>query len=111
MAGLFKKFSFGLKKSRDKMSHAIDEMLDSFDTFEDDLFVELEEILVMADVGVTTAEEIVQRLKDNVFKKNLHRRKLEILRKNVVSLCSQVLQRVPVHTFCTGDCNHQPSVF
>ena len=38
MAGLFKKFSFGLKKSRDKMANAIDEMLDSFDTFEDDLF-------------------------------------------------------------------------
>ena len=39
MAGFFKKFSFGLKKSRDKMSNAIDEMLDSFDTFEDDLFI------------------------------------------------------------------------
>ena len=71
MAGLFKKFSFGLKKSRDKMSHAIDEMLDSFDTFEDDLFVELEEILVMSDVGVQTAVEITEELRDRVNKEKL----------------------------------------
>ena len=71
MAGLFKKFSFGLKKSRDKMSHAIDEMLDSFDTFEDDLFVELEEILVMSDVGVQTAVEITEELRDRVKKEKL----------------------------------------
>ncbi len=71
MAGLFKKFSFGLKKSRDKMSHAIDEMLDSFDTFEDDLFVELEEILVMSDVGVQTAVEITEELRDRVNKQKL----------------------------------------
>ncbi len=66
MAGLFKKFSFGLKKTRNKMSNAIDEMLDSFDSFEDDLFVELEEILVMSDVGVQTAVEITQELRERV---------------------------------------------
>ncbi len=71
MAGLFKKFSFGLKKSRDKMANAIDEMLDSFDTFEDDLFVELEEILVMSDVGVQTAVEITEELRDRVKKEKL----------------------------------------
>lgn len=71
MAGLFKKFSFGLKKTRNKMSNAIDEMLDSFDTFEDDLFVELEEILVMSDVGVQTAVEISEELRDRVNKEKL----------------------------------------
>ncbi len=71
MAGLFKKFNFGLKKTRNKMAGAIDEMLDSFDTFEDDLFVELEEILVMSDVGVQTAVEITQELRDRVKKEKL----------------------------------------
>ena len=71
MAGLFKKFSFGLKKTRNKMSGAIDEMLDSFDTFEDDLFVELEEILVMSDVGVQTAVEITEELRERVKKEKL----------------------------------------
>ncbi len=71
MAGLFKKFNFGLKKTRNKMAGAIDEMLDSFDTFEDDLFVELEEILVMSDVGVQTAVEITEELRDRVKKEKL----------------------------------------
>lgn len=71
MAGIFKKFNFGLKKTRNKMAGAIDEMLDSFDTFEDDLFVELEEILVMSDVGVQTAVEITEELKDRVKKEKL----------------------------------------
>ena len=71
MAGLFKKFSFGLKKTRNKMAGAIDEMLDSFDSFEDDLFVELEEILVMSDVGVQTAVEITEELRDRVKKEKL----------------------------------------
>ncbi len=71
MAGLFKKFSFGLKKTRNKMAGAIDEMLDSFDEFEDDLFVELEEILVMSDVGVQTAVEITEELRDRVKKEKL----------------------------------------
>lgn len=71
MAGIFKKFNFGLKKTRNKMAGAIDEMLDSFDTFEDDLFVELEEILVMSDVGVQTAVEITEELRDRVKKEKL----------------------------------------
>lgn len=71
MAGLFKKFNFGLKKTRNKMAGAIDEMLDSFDTFEEDLFVELEEILVMSDVGVQTAVEITEELRDRVKKEKL----------------------------------------
>lgn len=71
MAGLFKKFSFGLKKTRNKMAGAIDEMLDAFDEFEEDLFVELEEILVMSDVGVQTAVEITQELRDRVKKEKL----------------------------------------
>ncbi len=69
--GFFKKISMGLKKSRDKMSGAIDDMLDSFDEFTDDLYVELEEILVMSDVGVETAAQIVTQLKERVNKKNL----------------------------------------
>ena len=71
MAGLFKKFSFGLKKTRNKMAGAIDEMLDAFDEFEDDLFVELEEILVMSDVGVQTAVEITEELRERVKKEKL----------------------------------------
>ncbi len=66
--GIFKKINFGLTKTRNKMAGAIDDMLDSFDDVTDDLYTELEEILVMGDVGVTTAVEITERLRDEVSK-------------------------------------------
>jgi len=69
--GIFSKINFGLKKTRDKMSGAIDDLLDSFDTLSEDLYTELEEILVMGDVGVTTAVEITQNLRERAKKKRL----------------------------------------
>ena len=68
---IFDKFNRGLGKSRKKMAGAIDDMLESFDTFEEDLFVELEEILVMGDVGVETAAKIVAELQDRVKRDKL----------------------------------------
>ena len=68
---IFEKFSFGLKKSRKKMAGAIEEMLDSFEEFSDDLYTELEEILVMSDVGVETAVEITEELKKRVDSEKL----------------------------------------
>lgn len=73
--GLFKRLNKGLKKTRDSMSGAINAALYGKNEIDDEFYDDLEEILVMADVGVNTAEEIVTRLKDAVFKKNLHRAK------------------------------------
>lgn len=66
--GIFKKINFGLSKTRNKMAGAIDDMLDSFDEINDDLYTELEEILVMGDVGVTTAVQITEKLKEETAK-------------------------------------------
>ncbi len=66
--GIFKKINFGLSKTRNKMAGAIDDMLDSFDEINDDLYTELEEILVMGDVGVKTAVEITEKLKQETAK-------------------------------------------
>ncbi len=73
--GLFKRINRGLKKTRDSMSGAINAALYGKNEIDDDFYEELEEILVMSDVGVTTATEIVDRLKDSVFKKNLRKAK------------------------------------
>ncbi len=69
--GIFKKINFGLRKTRNNMSGAIDNVLDSYTSIDQELFDELEEALVMGDVGVTTASEITKRLNDNVRKKGL----------------------------------------
>lgn len=69
--GLFKKFNFGLKKTREQMSGAIDSVLEASAAIDDDLFKELEEILIMGDVGVTTAQHIIDELRDRVKKRDL----------------------------------------
>ncbi|MBO5463151.1 MAG: signal recognition particle-docking protein FtsY [Clostridia bacterium] len=69
--GIFKKINFGLRKTRNNVSGAIDNVLDSYTSIDQELFNELEEALVMGDVGVTTASEITLRLNDVVRKKGI----------------------------------------
>ncbi len=64
--GLFEKIGQGLKKTRDSLMGSMNSMLRSFTRIDEDLFEELEEILVMGDVGTTTASHICERLRDEV---------------------------------------------
>ena len=57
------------------MSGAINAALYGKNEIDDEFYDELEEILVMADVGVNTSAEIVEKLRDAVFKKNLRKAK------------------------------------
>ncbi len=66
--GLFSKIRDGLKKTRTAVVGQIDSMLGSFTKIDDELYEELEELLVMGDVGVRTAEKIVDELKVRVKK-------------------------------------------
>lgn len=53
------------------MSGAIDSVLEASAAIDDDLFEELEEILIMGDVGVTTAQHIIDELRERVKKRDL----------------------------------------
>ena len=64
--GFFDKIKDGLKKTRDALFGRIDQLLKSFSKIDDDLFEELEELLVMGDVGMYTAEKICDELKKRV---------------------------------------------
>jgi fused signal recognition particle receptor len=69
--GLFSKIKEGLKKTRTAVVGQIDSMLGSFTKIDDELYEELEELLVMGDVGVRTAEKIVDELKVRVKKEGI----------------------------------------
>jgi len=62
----FEKIRDGLRKTRDAIFGRIDTMLKSFTKIDDELFEELEELLVMADVGVYTAEKICDEVRKRV---------------------------------------------
>ena len=66
--GFFSKIKEGLKKTRDNVVGQIDSMLKSFTKIDEELFEELEELLVMGDVGMSTASKICDQLKEKVKK-------------------------------------------
>ena len=69
--GIFSKINKGLQKTRLSMAGAIDNVLHGVNEITDEMFDDLEEILVMGDVGVITATEIIDRLRAKVAKENL----------------------------------------
>ncbi len=69
--GLFSKIKEGLKKTRKAVMGQIDSMLKSFTKIDEELFEELEELLVMGDVGVPTAEKICDELRTRVKKEGI----------------------------------------
>ena len=68
--GIFSKIKAGLQKTKSSMMNAVEDMLGAFTKIDDDLFDELEEILIMSDVGVATSTKICELLRQQV--KNQH---------------------------------------
>lgn len=66
--GFFDKIKEGLKKTRDSITGQIDTMLNSFTKIDEELFEELEELLIMGDVGAATSAKICEELRDRVKK-------------------------------------------
>lgn len=64
--GIFSKLVEGLSKTRDNIVSGIDSVFSGFSEIDDDFYDELEEILIMGDVGVKTTQMILDSLKDKV---------------------------------------------
>ena len=88
--GIFKKFSKGLKKTRDTMSTAIDTAIEENEDITDELYDDLEEILIMGDVGMNTSAEICERLRDYASKHHL--KKSRELKGAIREIVSEMLQ-------------------
>jgi fused signal recognition particle receptor len=66
----FKNFDFGLKKTRDAWVGRVQDIFDRA-TIDQDLWDDLEAMLIAADVGARTSQEILTRLQDRVAKERL----------------------------------------
>ena len=62
----FSKIAQGLKKTKNSLSSALDGMLSVFTKIDDELFEELEEILIMSYISVNTSEKICDELRKKV---------------------------------------------
>ena len=64
--GFFKRLVCGLTKARDNIVSGFDSIFSGFSHIDDDFYEELEEILVMGDIGIHATEEIIENLKKKV---------------------------------------------
>ena len=71
MAGFFSRLKEGLTKTRNNIVSSIDAVFGGFSTIDEDFYEELEEILIMGDIGVNATEKILERLREQVKEKHI----------------------------------------
>lgn len=64
--GFFSRLRAGLAKTRNNIVRGIDAVFGGFSSIDDDFYEELEEILIMGDIGVSATTAIIERLKEQV---------------------------------------------
>ena len=69
--GFFKRLVEGLSKTRENIVSGIDSIFSGYSSIDDDFYEEIEEILVMGDIGINTTTAIIERLKEQVAQQHI----------------------------------------
>ena len=69
--GFFTRLKEGLTKTRNNIVSGIDSVFSGFSSIDDDFYEELEEILIMGDIGVRATNDIIERLKEQVKQQHI----------------------------------------
>ena len=64
--GFFSRLAAGLTKTRDNIASGFDSIFKGFSSIDDDFYEELEEIMIMSDMGIDTTMSIIENLKKKV---------------------------------------------
>ena len=69
--GFFRRLVAGLSKTRDNIVSGIDNIFSGFSSIDEDFYEEIEEILVMGDIGINATTKIIERLKEQVKEQHI----------------------------------------
>ena len=69
--GFFARLKEGLNKTRNNIVNSIDSVFSGFSAIDEDFYEELEEILIMGDIGVNATSQILERLKEQVKRQHI----------------------------------------
>ncbi len=96
--GFFDKLKEGLSKTRKSITEKIDQVLVSFGKVDDDLFDELEEILVTADLGVDTAVRIIEETKNKVRERKIidPSKVKELIKESLVEILGEETEKLDI---------------
>lgn len=87
--GFFERIKEGLAKTKEGMSESFENLFKNFRSVDEEFLEELEEILIMADCGVETASEIIERLRDFAKRKGID--DTEKLKEALVNIISDIM--------------------
>ena len=102
--GFFDKLKNGLTKTRESIAKQVNNVFSVFIKVDDELFENLEEALIMADIGVETSTYIIEKLRDNV--KHKHITDGNLVKEELKSIISEILSTLDT----TVDTSTTPSV-
>lgn len=80
--GFFSRLKEGLAKTRDNLVSGIDSIFRGFSEIDEDFYEELEEVLIMADIGVATTEKIIENLRQKVKEQKI--KEIEVCRQLLI---------------------------
>ena len=69
--GFFKRLVSGLAKTRDNIVAGFDNIFSGFSSIDEDFYEELEEILIMGDIGINATTSIIENLKKEVSERHI----------------------------------------
>ena len=69
--GFFEKLKNGLGKTKDSINEKINNVFSNFRKVDEELLEELEEVLIMSDIGVTTSSDIINELRTKIKKEKI----------------------------------------
>lgn len=87
--GFFDKLKNGLTKTRESIAKQVNNVFSVFVKVDDELFENLEEALIMSDIGVETSTYIIEKLRDNV--KHKHITDGNLVKEELKSIISEIL--------------------
>jgi len=105
--GFFDRLKEGLSKTKKNFTEKVENLLKAFKQVDDDLFDELEEVLVLSDVGVKTSQKIIENLKEKVKKNKISDSQAvkELLKEemfNIINLPNKLKEKYPLIILMVG---------
>ena len=94
--GFFSRLKEGLAKTRDNLVSGIDSIFRGFSEIDEDFYEELEEVLIMADIGVATTEKIIEDLRQKVKEQKI--KEIEVCRQLLIDSIKEQM-RVDEHAY------------
>lgn len=88
--GFFGKLKEGLTKTRDHLKSGMDSIFSGFSEIDEDFYEELEEILIMSDIGVVTTEKIIDNLREKVKEEKI--KEISVCRKLLMDSMKEQMQ-------------------